>query len=281
MNSPALSLQTLSKTFAPPGRKTFAHLGQHFFGRKGTATVPPALADITLQIPQGSAFGIVGESGSGKSTLARILCGLLRPTSGQVNCLGREVSAWLKADARDFRRTVQIVFQDPVSSLNPRQRIRSLLTHPLRLLAGLSGEALENRLHDLLEKTGLPQNTLERFPHEFSGGQSQRIALARALAAGPQILVLDEATSALDVSVQAQILNLLQDLQKQEKLTLVFVSHDLGVVRTLCDQVAVLQGGRLIETGPVDSLLSSPQESYTRSLLQSAPRLQVAPPPFP
>lgn len=267
--SSAFDLHSVCKDF-------FRHRRGGVLQRKTGVSVPPvALDGVSFSIPRGAAFGVVGESGSGKSTLARILCGLLRASSGRVDCCGRDLCEWIAKDPRSCRRAVQIVFQDPVSSLNPRQKIHSLLEHPLRILCGLRGEHVERRMHEVLEETGLPMNALDRFPHEFSGGQSQRIAIARALAAAPEILILDEATSALDVSVQAQILALLRELQRIRNLTLVFISHDLGVIRYLCDHAAVLQGGRLVEVGEADSLFTSPRAEYTRKLLESAPRLSL------
>jgi len=236
-----------------------------------------ALSKVGFEIPAQSAFGIVGESGSGKSTLARILCGLLPATEGTAVYEKRPVADWMKTP-REYRREVQIVFQDPASSLNPRLRIRSILGQPIRHLAGIRvREEEDRRLRELLRQTGLPDDALDRFPHEFSGGQAQRIGIARALAVRPKVLVLDEAVSALDVSVQAQILDLLRALQKEYEMTLVFISHDLAVVRELCTHVAVLRHGELVECGPADEIFLSPAADYTRTLIESAPRLQKHP----
>jgi peptide/nickel transport system permease protein len=232
-----------------------------------------ALDRVSLEVPRGSAFGVVGESGSGKSTLARILCGLLPRTGGTLDFAGRPLDQHLK-DPRAFRRAVQIVFQDPQSSLNPRLRIRALLRQPLARLAGIRDRAgQENAMRELLDLTGLPADSLDRFPHEFSGGQAQRLGIARALAGNPDTLILDEAVAALDVSIQARILQLLRKLREERGLTLIFISHDLAVVRELCTHVAVLRHGRLIECGPARPLFARPAAAYTRELLAAAPAI--------
>lgn len=231
-----------------------------------------ALDGVSFEVPSQSVFGIVGESGSGKSTLALIICGLLPATAGSINYAGRPLIDWMR-EGQSYRRQVQIVFQDPASSLNPRLRIRKLLEQPLKKLAGMKSAEVESRLQELLAETGLPADALDRFPHEFSGGQAQRVGIARALAADPEVLVLDEAVSALDVSVQAKILNLLTDLQKRKPITMVFISHDLAVVREFCTHVAVLQRGHLVEVGTNEKIFQNPTSEYTRTLLGSAPRL--------
>jgi ABC-type glutathione transport system ATPase component/ABC-type dipeptide/oligopeptide/nickel transport system permease subunit len=259
---------------------SFRSVGKQFASRssgflRAKRPVLHALDAVTFDIPAGSAFGIVGESGSGKSTLARILCGLQDATHGEVRFDGRSIPEWM-ADPNSFRRQVQLVFQDPASSLNPRKRIGDILSVPLEKLAGVKDPKEQaSVLRSLLEKTGLPADTLERFPHEFSGGQAQRICIARALAAKPKVLVLDEAVSALDVTVQAQILELLRNLRQSEKLTLVFISHDLAVVRELCTHVAVLQGGRLVEQGLAADVFDRPRTDYTRALLDSRPTMHL------
>jgi len=259
-----IELENVSKAFG--GRR------RGFFGPKTPAI--QALRDISFTIPTQSAFGIVGESGSGKSTLGRILCGLLAPSEGNLSIENRPLPEWLRDHLPEFRQTVQIVFQDPASSLNPRMRVGDILELPLRNLVGLThrNDRLD-RIRKILDQTGVPRNALERYPHEFSGGQCQRIGIARALAANPSILILDEAVSALDVSVQAQILQLLHNLQQTLDLTLVFISHDLAVVRHLCNHLAVLKNGQLIETGPAHEIFTSPSSNYTQNLIQSAPRL--------
>lgn len=232
-----------------------------------------ALEAVSFEVPARSVFGIVGESGSGKSTLARTICGLLPVTAGSIAYQGRPLTDWMR-EGRAYRRQVQIVFQDPASSLNPRLRIRTLLEQPLKRLAGMKTDEIDARLQELLEETGLPADALDRLPHEFSGGQAQRVGIARALAANPEVLVLDEAVSALDVSVQAKILNLLTELQRRKPITMVFISHDLAVVREFCTHVAVLQRGHLVEVGPNEEIFSNPTSEYTRTLLGSAPRLR-------
>jgi len=254
-------------------------VGKEFGGRRRGLFGPRspgirALHNISFAIPSKAAFGIVGESGSGKSTLGRILCGLTQPTDGTLTLEGKPLEDWIAGNQQAFRRTIQIVFQDPASSLNPRMRIGSTLEQPLIHLAGIRDRQERiARMKQLLDQTGVPKNALERYPHEFSGGQCQRIGIARALAADPSILILDEAVSALDVSVQAQILELLASLRRELDLTLIFISHDLAVVRHLCDQLAVLKSGQLMETGGTEQIFEAPKTDYTRNLVESAPRL--------
>jgi peptide/nickel transport system ATP-binding protein len=248
-------------------RRDFRSFTGGWFGRGGD--VIRALRKVSFSISDGSTFGIVGESGSGKSTLARILCGLLPASSGKIDYDGTTIDEWMNP-AREYRRRVQMVFQDPTSSLNPRLRVRSILRQPLRALAGIKERReQEQAMRKLMNQTGLPLEALDRFPHEFSGGQAQRIGIARALAAKPSVLVLDEAVSALDVSMQAQILDLLRELRDRERLTMIFISHDLAVVRELCTHVAVLKEGRLVECGRTGEVFESPQQEYTRRLLES------------
>lgn len=259
---PPLVIHGVGRTF--PGRSR---------GWMKAAPVVHAVEAVSFEVPTRSVFGIVGESGSGKSTLARMICGLLPATAGSIAYKGRPLTDWMR-EGRAYRRQVQIVFQDPASSLNPRLRIRTLLEQPLKRLAGMKADEIDTRLQELLEETGLPADALDRFPHEFSGGQAQRVGIARALAADPEVLVLDEAVSALDVSVQAKILNLLTELQKRKPITMVFISHDLAVVREFCTHVAVLQRGHLVEVGTNEEIFQNPTSEYTRILLGSAPRLR-------
>ncbi|MEU7001145.1 ATP-binding cassette domain-containing protein [Nonomuraea sp. NPDC046570] len=229
-----------------------------------------ALREVSLTVGAGERFGIVGESGSGKSTLLRLLCALDRPTSGSIRFEGREIAGRPERELRFLRQSLQIVFQDPMSSLNPRMRVRDLVAEPLVAL----GTPVGDRVGELLEEVGLPASAADRYPHQFSGGQRQRISIARALAPRPKVLVADEPVSALDVSVRGQILNLLADLVDSHGLTLVFVSHDLSVVRHVCESVAVMNQGEIVETGPVDRIWSDPQHPYTRTLLRAVPTLE-------
>ncbi|PZG11746.1 ATP-binding cassette domain-containing protein [Nonomuraea aridisoli] len=229
-----------------------------------------ALREVSLTVGRGERYGIVGESGSGKSTLLRLLCGLDRPTSGSIRFDGREITGLPERRLRFLRENLQIVFQDPMSSLDPRMRVRDLVAEPLVAL----GLPVGGRVAELLEAVGLPAEAAERYPHQFSGGQRQRIAIARALAPRPKVLVADEPVSALDVSVRGQILNLLADLVDELGLTLVFVSHDLSVVRHVCETVAVMSAGEIVETGPVDDVWAAPAHPYTRALLAAVPTLE-------
>jgi ABC-type glutathione transport system ATPase component len=229
-----------------------------------------ALRGVSLTVHRGERYGIVGESGSGKSTLLRLLCALDQPTGGSIRFDGQEITGRPERALKFLRHSLQIVFQDPMSSLDPRMRVRDLVAEPLVAL----GEPVGGRVLDLLDAVGLPASAAERYPHQFSGGQRQRIAIARALAPRPRVLVADEPVSALDVSVRGQILNLLADLVDSLGLTLVFVSHDLSVVRHVCETVAVMNAGEIVETGPVDEVWSSPAHPYTRTLLEAVPTLE-------
>ncbi|WP_394279876.1 dipeptide ABC transporter ATP-binding protein [Microbacterium sp.] len=238
-----------------------------------------ALDGVSFSVQAGDRFGIVGESGSGKSTLLRLLSGLDQPTSGSLDVAGRSLVRPRSTDLAALRRNLQIVFQDPMASLNPRMRIRDIVAEPLLNAANLEGgTAMSARdraaaVAEMIDAVGLPQDALERFPHQFSGGQRQRVSIARALVCRPRILVADEPVSALDVSVRAQVLNLLADLVEEYRLTLVFVSHDLHVVRYLCDRVAVMRSGRIVEQGPTESVYRDPREEYTRALIDATPTI--------
>ena len=239
-----------------------------------------ALRGVSFRVEAGQRFGIVGESGSGKSTLLRILSGLDEPTSGTIDVVGRRLNGARHADLAELRRNLQIVFQDPMASLDPRMRIGDIIAEPLLNRANLQGgTAVSKReradlVAEMLHAVGLPADSVERFPHQFSGGQRQRISIARALVCRPRILVADEPVSALDVSVRAQVLNLLSDLVDEYDLTLVFVSHDLGVVRYLCDRVAVMQHGRIVEQGETRAIYEHPADPYTRSLIEATPTIR-------
>ena len=235
-----------------------------------------AVKDVSLDVHEGETFGLVGESGSGKSTVARMICGLHTPAAGVVRFAGTDLTALRReADLDPFRRQMQMIFQDPYSSLNPRMRVMDIVAEPIRFhrLAGRRDE-VEGVVMDLLEVVGLGAAAAARYPHEFSGGQRQRISIARALATRPRFLICDEPTSALDVSIQAQILNLLKDLQGLLRLTMLFISHDLPVIRQMCDRVGVMQGGRLCEVKPTEDLFERPEHDYTRRLLRLMPKLE-------
>ncbi len=238
-----------------------------------------ALTDVALTVDTGQRLGIVGESGSGKSTLVRLLAALDRPTAGRVWFQGTEVTGRPERELGFLRAAVQLVFQDPWSSLNPRMRVGDIITEPLRsrlvrrqLPADVDHRA---RLAEVMADVDLPLEYADRFPHEFSGGQRQRIAIARALAPRPEVLIADEPVSALDVSVRAQVMNLLNDLVASHGLTLIVVSHDLMVVRHLCDRIAVMQAGRIVEQGPAEQVYEAPRTDYTRTLLAAVPRFSA------
>ncbi|WP_267643422.1 ABC transporter ATP-binding protein [Haloarchaeobius amylolyticus] len=231
-----------------------------------------AVDDVDLAVRDGETLGLVGESGCGKSTLARTAVRLLDPTAGEVHFDGTEVTALSHSELREFRGEVQMIFQDPFASLNPRYTVAKTLMEPMRV-HGIGTNDLErrDRAADLLERCGLAAEHLDRHPHEFSGGQRQRIAIARALSVEPDMLVADEPVSALDVSVQAQILNLLSELREEMGLSMLFISHDMSVVRRVCDRVAVMYLGEIVETAPTGELFTDPQHPYTQALLSSIP----------
>jgi oligopeptide transport system ATP-binding protein len=231
-----------------------------------------ALNDVSVEIDEGQTFGLVGESGSGKSTLIRCIVKLEHPDSGTIEYDGIDVAHAKGADLARFRREVQMVFQDPHSSLNPRMTVEELvsegmLVHKLER----SAAARRDRVGELLSLVGLSPNDMRRYPHSFSGGQRQRIAIARALAVRPRLLVCDEPVSALDVSVQAQVINLLVDMQARLGLTMLFIAHNLAIVRQICQEVAVISGGQIVEHGPTEAIFSNPQHTYTRELLDAVP----------
>ncbi|WP_323039448.1 ABC transporter ATP-binding protein [Gemmobacter sp.] len=232
-----------------------------------------AVNDVSFRIARGETYGLVGESGSGKSTCARMIAGLIEPTSGRVMVNGQDVWAGSEG-ARTRRRAVQMIFQDPYASLNPRWRVGNIIAEPIRVL-GLAANAseVEDRVADLLRKVRLDPIVMRKFPHEFSGGQRQRIAIARALSSQPEFIVCDEPTSALDVSVQAQVLDLMAELQQDFGLTYLLISHNLAVIRQMATNVGVLHNGVLVESGPVDAIFDHPQADYTRVLLDAVPDL--------
>jgi len=229
--------------------------------------------DVSFAIRRGETLGLVGESGSGKSTVARMLLRLIEPTAGEVRYEGRDLLAAGPRDIRAMRRRMQIVFQDPYAALNPRMQVWEILAEPFSIHRERPVEGLTARLVEMLRTVGMDGSALERFPHEFSGGQRQRISIARALALRPEFLVLDEPVSALDVSVGAQVVNLLRDLQREYDLTYLFISHSMPLVRYLCDRVAVMQRGRLVELGGCKQVCDAPREEYTRRLIAATPEM--------
>jgi len=230
-----------------------------------------ALDGIDFTLAAGRSLGVVGESGSGKSTLARLVMALDTPTAGTVRLRGRDLHALRPAELRSARRDVQMVFQDPYGSLDPRMTVERIVAEPLAALEGLPRPVLRERVAEVLAQVGLRPADAGKYPHEFSGGQRQRIAIARAIVTRPALVVADEPVSALDVSVQAQVLNLLSDLQADAGITYLLISHDLAVVRHLCDEVVVMQAGRIVERGTPDALFRSPSHPYTRELVAAVP----------
>jgi peptide/nickel transport system ATP-binding protein len=236
----------------------------------------PAVEDVSFSIRRGQCVALVGESGSGKSTVGRCLAGLHIPSAGTITFDGDSLAGAARARSSEHRRRIQIVFQNPFESLNPRHRVRSSIERPLRVLRRLDRAAAEKEVGELLERVRLPSRLGDRFPVELSGGERQRVAIARALAAQPDLLICDEITSALDVSVQAAVLELLQDLRRDLRLSMLFITHNLGVVACIADAVLVMEHGSIRESGRVDTVLSAPDHDYTRRLLQAAPSLRDA-----
>jgi ABC-type oligopeptide transport system ATPase subunit len=250
------------------------HLVKEFSRSRGLfapASVVRAVDDVSFTIAEGETFGLVGESGSGKTTTGRCILRLIEPTSGEVLFRDEDVLAFSKSRLRHARRDMQIVFQDPYSSLNPRMHVGDIVEEPL-IIHRIGGKAERRaRVAELFDLVGLDASQLARYPHEFSGGQRQRIGLARALALNPSLVIADEPVSALDVSVQAQVINLLMDLQARLKLTYLFIAHDLRLVRHICSRVAVMYLGKIVEMGATDALFAAPAHPYTRALLSAIP----------
>jgi oligopeptide transport system ATP-binding protein len=234
-----------------------------------------AVDGVTLEIHSGETLGLVGESGSGKSTLGRLLLRLIEPTSGKVFFDGRNLADLSSKELRHMRRKMQLVFQDPYSSLDPRMRVRAIVAEGIEIHKLARGREKEQRIRELLEMVGMGADALDRYPHEFSGGQRQRIGIARALAVEPRFLVLDEPVSALDVSIQAQIINLLQDLQEQLRLTYFFIAHDLRVVKHISQRVAIMYLGKIVELANREEIYSNPRHPYTRALLSAIPQIDA------
>ena len=258
MTAPLLEIRDLVKHYRLPRDSLFQ-----------PAPVVEALRGVSLTVQAGKSLGIVGESGSGKSTLARQAMALEAPTSGSVRLLGHDLNALSPTELRDARRDFQMVFQDPYGSLDPRQRVERIVAEPL---VGVDVQGMRQRVAESLNAVGLRASDADKYPHEFSGGQRQRIAIARALITRPKLIVADEPVSALDVSVQAQVLNLLADLQAQFGVTYLFISHDLAVVDHVCDEVAVMYAGRVVEQGTPEQLFQAAAHPYTRALMQALPQ---------
>jgi peptide/nickel transport system ATP-binding protein len=260
----AISIDSLSKSFV---------VKKSFFKRN--RRLIRAVDNVSFQIKKSESFGIVGESGSGKSTIARLIAGLIKMDSGKIKIFNREIDKKLRSkNSSDIRRDLQMIFQDPYSSLNSRMRIGDIIAEPIRYYKTASNPKEESGIiTDILDYVGLSTTSKDKFPHEFSGGQRQRVSIARALASRPKILICDEPTSALDVSVQAHILNLLKDLQNEMNLTLIFISHDLPVIRQMCDRVAVMRNGVVCELENSDKLFDSPKHPYSKHLLDLMPTI--------
>ena len=240
---------------------------------KKEITALKALDNVSFNIFEGESFGLVGESGSGKSTIAKIITNLIKPTSGEVFYEGISLN---QKNNNKFRGQIQMIFQDPYSSLNPRFKVKNIIAEPIKFFQkNLDKKTIENNVNDLIDIVGMTRQSLDRYPHEFSGGQRQRISIARALATRPRLLICDEPTSALDVSIQAQILNLLKDLQEQLNLTILFISHDLPVIRQMCDRIAVLKNGNLCEIENTEILFNNPSHQYTKELINLMPKIET------
>ncbi len=250
-----LELRNLSKTY--PGQN---------------GAVVQAVSDVSLTIEAGEVLGVVGESGCGKSTLGRSLLRLIEPSGGEILLDGKDLMQLSRRAMKPVRRDLQVIFQDPFGALNPRHTVGGIIGEPLRVHRIGTKAEQEARIAELLNLVGLPQDAAGRYPHEFSGGQRQRIAIARALALNPRLLVADEAVSALDVSIQSQIINLIADLQKRLDLAIMFISHDLSVIRHVSDRIAVMYLGRVVEIGPTEEIMQAPKHPYTKALLSAIPR---------
>ena len=265
MNPALIEIRNLTKIFP---------LGESMFGATAKGEVR-AVNDVSLDIYPGETLGLVGESGSGKSTLGRLVLRLIEPSSGSIRFEGRDLRAATHREMRRLRRDMQIIFQDPFGSLDPRMNVEAIISEPLVIHEKMTLTARHDRLAELLRAVGLDPSILPRFPHEFSGGQRQRIGIARALALRPKFIVADEPVSALDVSVGAQIVNLLSQLQREVGLTYLFISHSMPVVRYLATRIAVMYRGKIVEVGDTPQITEQPQHPYTRTLLQATPEIAV------
>jgi ABC-type glutathione transport system ATPase component len=263
---PLVEARRLTKTFRS---------GQSAFGVSSTTQVR-AVSEVSLEIEAGETLGLVGESGSGKSTLGRMLLRLVEPDSGEVYFDGRDVLLAGRPELRRLRRDMQIIFQDPFGSLDPRMTVEQIVCEPLAIHGSENRKARRERAVEAMRAVGLDASALGRYPHEFSGGQRQRIGIARALVMRPRFIVADEPVSALDVSVGSQIVNLLQQLQREFALTFLFISHSMPIVRYLANRIAVMQHGELVEVGTTEQITTAPQHPYTRSLLEATPEIEFS-----
>lgn len=259
---PLLEVRGLSKYFP---------VASSFFG-KPTSWLK-AVDDVNLTIYKGEALGLVGESGCGKTTIGKMICNLYKPTSGEIYFEGKEISGLSFQERRRYARDIQLIFQDPYASLNPRMRVGDIIAEPIRIHGLLPEKEIEGRVQELLNYVGLGRHFRDRYPHEFSGGQRQRVGIARALAVNPKLIVCDEPVSALDVSVQAQVLNLLDDLKEEFGLTYLFIAHGLNVVKHISDRVGVMYLGRIVEVADKEELYTHPQHPYTKALLSAIPEI--------
>jgi ABC-type oligopeptide transport system ATPase subunit len=262
---PLLEVRNLVKSFP---------LGESVFGTPLKGEVR-AVDNVSFDIESGETLGLVGESGSGKSTLGRLVLRLIEPTSGSIEFDGHHLHVASTSEMRGFRRDMQIIFQDPFGSLDPRFRVEDVIAEPLIIHERISPEARRTRVRELLRSVGLDESVMRRFPHEFSGGQRQRIGIARALALRPKFIVADEPVSALDVSVGAQIVNLLAQLQREFGLTYLFISHSMPVVRYLATRIAVMRQGKIVELGPTEQITTHPEHPYTKSLVRAIPHIRA------
>ncbi|HMO27712.1 ATP-binding cassette domain-containing protein [Enterovirga sp.] len=258
---PVLRVENLSVHYTLPRRSLFA-----------SPSVLKAVRNVSFQVERGRSLGLVGESGSGKSTTARAVMALERITSGKVHIAGEEITALSPRRLREHRRHFQMVFQDPYGSLDPRYTVGRAIAEPVQ---DLRGAPLRERIAETLESVGIGPDAIDKYPHQFSGGQRQRIAIARALITRPALIVADEAVSALDVSVQAQVLNLLRDLQESAGISYLFIGHDLSVMQYVCDDIIVMNGGEIVESGPADQVIGHPAHEYTQKLVEATPKLGV------